>query len=454
MPINALLAAAAAASASAPRQGPARAFAGACWFDIVPRRAACPALPDTVLLHAGPPYAARSGALPPAPVLHAAMQALQFEGMAADDAQARHLIERGAVTLQPAQDHGVATPLAQVVSASMPLAAVRCGAALAYAPLVEGPAPALRFGALDPACRERLAAMAAWAQTALAPLVRGRPVALDALIAEALARGDECHARTGAANEELAAALPDLSPEDAARLRALPAFVLPLLMAAAAAVLRGAGAGVAAIGGNGIDFGIRWHGERGWRRVPAQAPTGLRLPAAQAQAVLGAIGDSAVIDYCGLGGQALAAAPQLLADWAAILPADARARGPAISGGDGGIVDAARVAGTGLAPIINLALLDRDGRDGLVGRGFYEAPPALFSSPSTVPSSAPRAAAPGTQAYVRAALALQGYAVDEPQFARILAQFGAIESIARAVADYPLEAGDEALPVFRPWNTP
>jgi hypothetical protein len=431
---------------------PARAFAGARWFDVLPRRAACPALGDTVLLHAGPPYPMSHRVTPgagallealPAPVLHAALQALRFEGMAADDAAARGLIERGTVTLEPAQDHGVATPLAQVVSASMPLAAVRCGGAVAFAPLVEGPAPALRFGALDPACRDRLSALACWARDELAPLVRARPVALDAVIAVALGQGDECHLRTAAANEALAAALADLAPEYRARLRALPAFVLPVLMAAAAASLRARGEGIVAIGGNGVDFGLRWHADCAWRRLPADPPRGLRLPAASAPATLGAIGDSAVIDLCGLGGQALAHAPQLLADWAGVLPADALTRGPALLGATDGIVDPARVVATGRGPLIDLAMLDRDGREGLVGRGFYEVPAALFATP-------PAAAACG-EAYVRAALALHGYRLDEAQQARVRAQFDVIDGFARTVAELALDPGDEALPVFRPW---
>jgi hypothetical protein len=207
--------------------------------------------------------------------------------------------------------------------------------------------------------------------------------------------------------------------------------------------LRAAGDGILAIGGNGVDFGLRWHGERDWRRVPAEAPRGLRLSAARTPDVLGAVGDSAVIDACGLGGQALAAAPQLVADWAGALPADALARGPALLGTASGIVEAARVVAAGVGPLVNLAMLDRDGLEGLVGRGFYEVPPALFSTRAPAPVS--------TETYVRAALALQGYRLDEAQQARVRVQFDAIASIARTVAEYPLGPGDEALPSFRPW---
>ena len=87
------------------------------------RRELLPQLDARVLLHAGPPV---TGAVP-ARLLYAAAQALVFEGMADGFEDALRLVEAGAVTLLPAQDHGVVTPLAQVVSASMPLLAVRCG---------------------------------------------------------------------------------------------------------------------------------------------------------------------------------------------------------------------------------------------------------------------------------------------------------------------------------------
>ena len=98
----------------------ARPFTGALWFDVLPRAAVRPQLSAQVLLHAGPPF--RSA--PPAPVVHAAIQALVYEGLAADARVAAALLARGEVRLQPAQDYGIVTPLAQVVSASMPLVAV------------------------------------------------------------------------------------------------------------------------------------------------------------------------------------------------------------------------------------------------------------------------------------------------------------------------------------------
>ena len=47
-------------------------------------------------------------------------------------------LRRREVELRPAQDHGIATPLAQVVSAGMPLLAVRLNGRTGYAPVIEG----------------------------------------------------------------------------------------------------------------------------------------------------------------------------------------------------------------------------------------------------------------------------------------------------------------------------
>lgn len=357
-------------------------FAGACLRDVVPRRAALPALPDHVLLHAGPAFTGP----PPAPVLNAAAQALCFEGLAATAGEAASLIASGRATLMPAQDAGVATPLAQVVSASMPLAVVGSRRRTFLAPLVEGTPPALRFGSADPACLGRMATLATFGFQVLAPRLRAHPVALDAVIEQALEAGDECHGRTATANEALLAAITGLSAGDAALPAANANFVLPVLMAAAGWLLSGGDgepqAGrIAAVGGNGLQFGFRVHGRTAWTCMPASPPVGARLPGREAAVLLGAIGDSAVIDFCGLGGQAMHLAPALAAEWAAWLAGDPLARRRAVVDPASGLVDPGRIATSGTEPQVNLAIVDRDGIQGLLGRGFSLPTPALFVAP-------------------------------------------------------------------------
>jgi Protein of unknown function (DUF4089) len=57
---------------------------------------------------------------------------------------------------------------------------------------------------------------------------------------------------------------------------------------------------------------------------------------------------------------------------------------------------------------------------------------------------------PSPEAYVRAALALQGYVFDESQIAEIVLQFSRIEAIAQMVLDWPMPSASPAAPVFRP----
>jgi len=54
------------------------------------------------------------------------------------------------------------------------------------------------------------------------------------------------------------------------------------------------------------------------------------------------------------------------------------------------------------------------------------------------------------EAYVRAALALQGYTFEDAEIAEITAQFARLEAIARTVFDWPLPFASEPAPVFRP----
>ena len=54
------------------------------------------------------------------------------------------------------------------------------------------------------------------------------------------------------------------------------------------------------------------------------------------------------------------------------------------------------------------------------------------------------------EAYVRAALPLQGYAFEDAEIAEIAAQFARLEAIARTVLDWPLPFASEPAPVFRP----
>lgn len=345
----------------------AQAFSGALWFDVVTRRSACPSLPDRVLLHAGPPL---RGA-PPAPVWNATVQAVLYEGWVSDEHDAHLLCVGGGVEWQPAQDHGVVTPLAQVISPSMPLAAVRLGNAVHYGAVLEGAPPALRFGSPAAVCRDRLASLGAQLIGSVAPRLQQNPLSLAEPIRHGIAHGDDGHARTAAVNDELVRAL--ALPHGALRdtLSSMAAFALPLLMAAASAALEERHSAVAALGGNGEEFGLRRRGETRWQRIPAAPPHGSRLPDCAAIDPLPAIGDSVVVDYCGLGG--LIDAPNLR---------------DALVDPHSGIVDVDRILSSAEAPTFNLAILDAAGARGLIGRGTYRPDLALFRRQALTPITA------------------------------------------------------------------
>ncbi len=346
-------------------------FVGALWHDLMPRHQALPELPEHTLLHAGPPL---RGTVPNA-IRNAAVVAALFEGLASHSAQALDMLKHGHLTLVPAQDYGVVTPLAQVVSANMPLVVAGDGDTARYAPLVEGPPPAVRFGSLTTDGAERFRHLAQRIADPLAAAVRAHPIPFHTVVAAALAEGDECHSRTGVLTRVLLDHLPNLPDPVKAELSANLSFALTPLMAASAWLLRDAP--IEAAGGNGVDFGLRRRGATQWRTAPAVPPRGTLLAGADENNALGAIGDSAVIDVCGLGGQALAAAPALQQEWADSLPDYAGERRDLFDP-DTGTLDPARVLADGRPPIINLAILGRDEASGLIGRGFYPPPLSLF----------------------------------------------------------------------------
>jgi hypothetical protein len=246
----------------------------------------------------------------------------------------------------------------------MVLVAVRQGSHVGLAAMLEGTPPALRFGSSDPACRGRLRRLGGLLTDQVRPVLHDAPLPLADIIREAVAAGEDCHARTAVANRALLAHLRraakhGLDAGTADALAALPAFVLPLFMAAAVAALQHHGCAVDALGANGIDFGMRRRGASDWSREAAVPPTGERLAGREGCAALPAIGDSVLVDFCGLGGQV-----------------DDPAIHDALRDPDTGILDIARIGDT--VPRFNLAILDAAGEVGLIGRGVYRPPATAF----------------------------------------------------------------------------
>ncbi len=354
------------------------------------------------MLHAGPPLA--DPCRPPSPMVSSAVLGSLHEGWATDEAGAEALLQGGRLPLSPAQALGCVTPLAALVTAGTPLFAVADGAGpMVHAPVSVVRGPDTRMGMRDPAVLGRLKLRDEFVAPALRALLDATgPVDLWPLMAAGLARGDDLHASTTHAN---AAWVDELRRRGATKLAdeiaATPLFFLTLVMAACAAVLRSAEAAgavglVTRAGGNGERFAIA--GARqpcAWVSCAATAPEGPRLPGVPAvRAIAGAIGDSAVIDLLGLGGQRPAQAPDLLALFGEPLAQELQAEPaervlctphPQLPQAWPLGLDARHVLLHRQRPRVMLGMLASDGRHGLCGRGIYRPPLDLFEQLLALP---------------------------------------------------------------------
>ncbi len=356
-------------------------------------------LPQNVLLHAGPAFPAPGQIT--APILNSACVAAVYEGIARDFDQAEAMIMAQEIELKPAQDHDVVTPLAAVVSASMPLHTIYDawrGLQRVYAPINAGSRPAMRVGLRSGEVLEHMR----WLNTRFRDVLQGgiaEGIALVPLAVIGLLGGDDCHGRTHVATSALVAELKDRTrgavDDDALEfMAASPSLFLNLWMAATKCMMKLAqgiegSSFITAAGGNGREVGIQVSGLPGrWFTVPADPPKGrfdIDLPQDRA---LGAVGDSAVVEAFGLGAMAIQLSPTQKENFASYLPDDSQARSAALSVGshpyfralDVRLGSTARGAvASGAGPIIGLGILDRLGKAGRLGGGIYDMPVAPFA---------------------------------------------------------------------------
>lgn len=366
------------------------------WNGVV-RLGTLPGLDRRVILHAGPAHAAFD-AIAPA-IRNSLVNVALREGWAADADQALALLAAGEAAIEPAQDHGVFVPLAGAAGPSAMLVRVgdRATGRAAYSPLNEGMALCTRLGIRHP----DLPAHLRWLDEVVAPWIGERlatPLPLFPVLREAIARQDDCHSRTMAGSGLLVAALLQrggAGPGDAAILEflnAAPAFALNVWMAMCG-LIAGAAEGVPGAtlvthaGGNGVQFGYRLAGDPGrWHLAPAARIRGDADPRLAGAEPLPALGDSAIVDVMGLGGQILASAAPVREALAAHLPPDAATRpahflhGPLAGFGSPAATDAARVRATGTGPVILLGMIDGTGRHGRVGGGCVVTTAADFAA--------------------------------------------------------------------------
>jgi hypothetical protein len=290
---------------------------------VAPARTIVPGVRDGLLLHSGPPIEFARVCDPQRRALTAAVV---FEGWAPDRAVAEQMLADGEIALEPGNEHDHVGPMTGVCSPSMPVWVVEAGDVRAFSTLNEGPGRTLWFGVGDDESVDRLRFFRDVLGPTLARLLDHRgPIDVFSLAGQGLNMGDELHMRSQATGNllmrDLLSSFAALGGEAAARFIAgNHHFFLNLTMAGckcaslAASGVEGSSV-VTLMSRNGTDMALQLSGLPGrWFTAPA-APvqdTLLREGYTAEDAALD-IGDSAVIECCGLGGMALAAAPAVAA---------------------------------------------------------------------------------------------------------------------------------------------
>jgi hypothetical protein len=369
-----------------------------------------PGMTAHTLLHAGPPiqWPQMSG-----PLRGAVIGGLLYEGLAQTEAEAVTLAESGQIRFAPCHEHAAVGPMAGVITASMPVFIVENQAAgnRAYATVNEGLGKVLRYGAFAPEVIERLR----WIGHSFYPALRAAielsgGIDLQALIAQALHMGDECHNRNRAATSLfLRTITPHLLAGSANRETVAQSFgfisgndhfFLNLSMPAMKCSLDAAhgipgSTLVTTMARNGTEFGIRVSGTGArWFTGPAQSIRGLFFPSYSEADANPDIGDSAITETGGIGGFCMGNAPAIVG-FVGGTAADALgytrsmydltlAEHPAFTlpalnfrGAPTGI-DVRRVVESGVLPIINTGIAHREPGIGMIGAGLVHPPRVCF----------------------------------------------------------------------------
>ncbi len=280
-----------------------------------------------VILHAGPPIEYKNM---PDPVQGSCVGAVLFEGWADNEEDARKLLASGEVKFIPCHHCNAVGPMGGITSPNMAVFVVEDETAgnRAYCTMNEGIGKVLRFGAYSQEVVDRLHWMADVLGPVLGKVLRGMDngLALNPLIAKAIAMGDEFHQRNIAASlaflKEVApaiTAMKDLSDKDRYDVIKFLAdtdqFFLNIMMATGKAVMDDARTGtdgtiVTAMCRNGVEFGIRIAGMGDeWFTGPVNTPQGLYFTGYDAEDGCPDMGDSAITETFGVGGMAMIAAP-------------------------------------------------------------------------------------------------------------------------------------------------
>lgn len=348
-----------------------------------------------LVLHAGPPF--RDAQELPAAIRNSALIGILYEGWADNKQEAQALLDAGAVQLAPAQDYGVVVPLAGVVTPSMYLIEVsdsnRPGSKK-YSVLNEGMQWCTRLGIFADEMVPHLRWLHQDLGARLAAQFQG-PVDLAPIVQASLLNGDDGHARTMHGSRQLADIIVSWGINDDASqsfLYGAMAWALNYWMAASALILANQtpADGVDAIvkvGGNGLRFGLQLASSTTWLVTDAPVIAGNKEPGNEQAKALGALGDSAVVDFVGLGGQCLDLAGISARNLHAFLPSDyltrqgqfLKTRLPFLAGRNG-ISDFAQVIANNTGPLVLLGMIDGAGERGRVGGGVATVDASLLQA--------------------------------------------------------------------------
>ena len=279
-----------------------------------------------VILHAGPPVAYENM---PDPMQGSCVGAVMFEEWADTEEEARRMLENGEIKFIPCHHCDAVGPMGGITSPNMAVFVVEneTGGNRAYCTMNEGIGKVLRFGAYDEEVVNRLR----WMRDVLGPTLgkalrsMENGLAINPLVAKAVAMGDEFHQRNIAASlaflKEMAPIITAMDMDEKDRydvikfLADTDQFFLNIMMATGKAVMDDARKGtdgtiVTAMCRNGYEFGIRIAGMGDeWFTGPVNTPQGLYFTGYDAEDACPDMGDSAITETFGVGGMAMIAAP-------------------------------------------------------------------------------------------------------------------------------------------------
>jgi len=378
--------------------------------DVQPAIKVVPGMRSDTIFHAGPPIGWKRMC---GPMRGAIMGAIIFEGLADTPKKAAHLVETGEIQVtDPCHQHQSAGPMCGVTSPSMPVWVIenKVHGNRGYSYVT---ADELTFGAYDKKVIEQLY----WIKKTLSPVLKAAVkesggIDLKTIFAKALQMGDECHLRFLASNSIFARELiPHLCStgfgkdilQEVGKFLAISEheWLCGYLMMAACKTMMDPAMGikdstiVVAMARNGVDFGIRVSGlGEQWFTAPSNRIKGFFYPPYKEEDANPDLGDSAISETRGLGGNAIAAAPVLVKGFGLTFKdaldhtkemfeicatKDNNFFIPTMDfiGTPVGI-DIRKVVETGIVPIIDTGIAHKDPGHRIIGTGRAEAPIECF----------------------------------------------------------------------------